>query len=297
MAEEPRDAPSSPLLPYESDFYASLSPALKEEFAQARALHDAVLNVFEPGHVTIPPEVDRRVAHTVLALVAKATKTFRAIELTCAVGADTDAVALVRVLFETAIVVEHILAPDLGQTASESTPPHSLPDSSRRRAIAYWAYVLHRALRQLEAWEKHPEWGAEKETAATQVEWQRMLDELAAQLPDRTWREHWSGKGSLKEAVASLGGTVWYKTVYAHLSSFAHANDFLAHLYKTETEDVGIELAPSHTHIRLALATARQALWSVTDNACAGLRIPANLEHFSPLTTKSIPKVRDAREK
>ena len=99
------------MLPHEPEVAAAIRAKYSGQLAAMTDLHDAVVRMMTAGSWTVTRRrgLSPNVARTMMGLLTKACKTFRSIQILTERGLHEDASALVRVLFETTIVVLFIL--------------------------------------------------------------------------------------------------------------------------------------------------------------------------------------------
>ncbi len=190
--------------------------------------------------------LNRMVAFTVVALLMKAAKTFRSIQLLAERGLTDDAFVLVRTLYETSVAIMFILQ-----------------KNSRVRARMYHVHSHRHDLKMLEHWSRTK--GLKR--AATKEAFRvirRLLTDGEKGLPAGTDMKaigrHWSGlPGGFEAAAKALGQERLYATLYRRTSSQAHASDFSSHVTAT-TEEIWFELAPSPDQVPMVSAIAREML-------------------------------------
>src|SRR5690348_11510722 len=101
------------------------------------ALHDTVVSMVSARSWTIRKRrgVNPFVVKTMMGLLAKAGKTFRAIQILCERGFREDANALVRVLMETTVAIIFILQ-----------------KRSKERTLIYHAHGIAQGIKMLNEW-------------------------------------------------------------------------------------------------------------------------------------------------
>ncbi|MGH9681513.1 MAG: DUF5677 domain-containing protein [Candidatus Acidiferrales bacterium] len=238
------------MMPHEAEVTAEIAEKYRVQLQGMTALHSTVVRMLSQ-HWTIrkPRGVPRFVAETMVGLLIKACKTFRAIQILCERGFCEDANALVRVLMETTVAIGFILQ-----------------KKSKERALIYHAHGIAQNIKMLNEWKNTP--GLKRK--ATKAVMKQANDALAGymtRLPAGTdVKRHWSGKPSLQEAVKALRGDALYATLYRFTSSISHASDFGIQfevdpfngelVWQTEPTVNGFE-APSYA--------ARQLLWNAAN--------------------------------
>lgn len=214
-------------------------------------LHDTVFSMVSSDQWTIRKRrgVNPFAVQTMVGLLTKACKTFRAVQILCERGFREDANALVRVLMETTVAIAFILQ-----------------NRSKERNLIYHAHSIAQSIKMLNDWKKTP--GLKRKAPAVMMK--RANDELAkylAQLPSGTdVRRHWSGKQSLQEAVKALGGTAMYATLYRHTSSISHASDFgVQYEIDPVTGEPVLQIEPTAKGLEVPIYAARELLWNAAN--------------------------------
>lgn len=219
-----------------------------EKLAAMKRLHDTVISMMTSGawRVSRTRGLSPNVARTMMGLLTKALKTFRAIQILSERGLHEDANALVRVLLETTATILFILQ-----------------KRSRERMLIYHAHGLSHGLKMLNDWSQTK--GLKRGAR------QKLISAMKTALADAQKRlgptidvtRHWSGKPNLYEAMKTIkGGRVLYAMVFRHASSFTHGSDFGAHVTPQGSgDDMIFELEPRLDGFDLVTYTARQLLW------------------------------------
>jgi hypothetical protein len=256
-------------LPREGEVSADIGRRYRAELDAMERLHDAVVTMMTAESWTIGRRgLDRLVIETMMALLTKACKTFRSIQILCERGLIDDADALARVLMENTVAIAFIL---------QKKP--------RERAKIYHAHTIAQNIKMLNDWKNTP--GLKRKATKNVIT--RANEALAAwakRIPTGTeFKYHWSGKRNFREAVKELRGDVMYATLYRFTSAVTHASDFGAHfeieegtgdrLWQIEPRVQGFE-APSHA--------ARELLWSAANriDQRLGLGFSATLAPHKP---------------
>src|SRR6266571_4924342 len=114
-------------LPHETEVTTEIAAKYRVQLDAMTQLHDAIVAMTSAGSWTIRNArgLNSVVVQTMIGLLAKASKTFRSIQVLCERGLQEDANALVRVLLETTVAITFIL-----QT------------KSRERALIYHAHGI-----------------------------------------------------------------------------------------------------------------------------------------------------------
>src|SRR5262249_21128927 len=124
------------------------------------------------------------------------------------------------------------------------------------------AHALAQGIKMLNEWARTK--GLKRKASKAML--QRMNVELASalsKLPAGTdVKKHWSGKGSLQEAMRTLKGDEMYATLYRHTSSISHVSDFAAHFSFDEDNEMVWEIDPRLEGFEAPSYAARQLLWA-----------------------------------
>jgi hypothetical protein len=235
-------------LPHEAEVRTAIAQQHRVKIDAMTNLHNAVVAMMMAGSWTVTKRrgVSPLVAQTMMGLLTKACKTFRAIQELCERGLHEDANALVRVLLETTVTVLYILQ-----------------KNSRQRMRVYHAYGITQGIKMLNDWTQTP--GLKRSVRKALI--RRAHDELNAatkRLPAGTdVKSHWSGKRNLREAMETLkGGRVMYALVFRLTSSHTHGSDFGAHVTMTsEDAEPVFEVEPRVDGFDGPSYAARQLLW------------------------------------
>lgn len=203
------------MLLHESEAQAEIAQKYRVQLDAMTKLHDTVVSMMTAGEWRVQKTrgVNPLVAQTMMGLLTKAMKTFRSIQILCERGLYDDASALARVLLETTVAVAFILQ-----------------KKSKQRMLMYHAYGMVQSVKMLNEWAKTK--GLKRK--ATKAMMKQANDGLAtymSKLPAGTnLKRHWSGLGSIQEAMSQLrGGDAMYATLYRHTSAISHASDFGGH--------------------------------------------------------------------
>jgi hypothetical protein len=215
------------------------------------SLHDAVIAMMSAGSWTIQKSrgVSPFVVQTMIGLLTKASKTFRSVQVLSERGLHDDANALVRVLMETTVAIAFILQ-----------------KKSKQRALIYHAHGIAQSIKMLNDW-KNTKGLKRKATKAMMKQANDGLAVYMKRLPQGTdVKRHWSGKGSLQEAMKALRGDVMYATLYRFTSSISHASDFGAHFeVDPASDDLIWELEPQVQGFESPSYAARELLWNAAN--------------------------------
>src|SRR5262245_54363772 len=122
------------MLPNETNVERDIAAKYARELEAMTSLHDAVLGMLTTGSWTITRAkgMPRFAAETIVGLLTKACKTFRAIQWLVERGLHDDATALARVLMETTVAILFILQ-----------------RSSRRRMLMYHGFAAAQSLKMV----------------------------------------------------------------------------------------------------------------------------------------------------
>jgi hypothetical protein len=253
----------------ERQFFDALPLEPSPLIEAGRKLHDAIFLSISPALRVGREGVNKRVARTLLALIARGTKTYRAIELAVGAGLDSDAHALLRTLFETTIAVEWIRK-----------------EHSEHRAALFNAYVLNQPRGTLNAWQSNAALRASVEDVGDRrARLESLFDSLAADLAgDESWKDHWSGRGSLENVCRDLNAHAWYDTVFRQASLAVHPSDLLDQMHDA-ANDIGVGFSPSPKQVPVVIGLASFLLYRLARGACEALGVNTGvLEAARPST-------------
>jgi len=239
------------MLPHEAEVMAEIATKYHVQFKAMTALHDAVVSMMTGGSWTVRERrgLARFVAETMVGLLTKACKTFRAIHILCERGLHEDASALVRVLMETTIAVAFILQ-----------------KSSKERAIIYHAHGIAQQIKMLNEWKTTRGLKRKAPKAILEQANQAFANSLKRIPPGTDVKRHWSGKRTLREAMKALRGDAMYATLYRHTSSISHASDFGAHFEVDLTSGEYVwQLEPQVRGFETPSYAARELLWQAAN--------------------------------
>ena len=234
-------------LPHEAEAIADIAMKYRSELDAMTALHNAVVGMMSTGSWTIGKRgLNRIVIETILGLLTKACKTFRAIQILCERGLIEDAGALVRVLMENTVAIVFIL---------QKRP--------RERARIYPAHTIAQNIKMLNEW-KNTSGLKRKATNKVMKQANEALALWTKGLPAGTdVKHHWSGKRNLQEAVKTLRADVMYVTLYRFRSSITHAADFGAHVeFERTSGDRVWQIEPRSQGFEASSYAARELLWN-----------------------------------
>jgi hypothetical protein len=234
------------MLPHESEAQAEIGVTYQPYIDRMAALHDAVVGMMTVDTWTIRNRPDNTpfVVDIMRGLLTKALKTSRAIQILCERGLGEDANALLRVLLETTMPALYILK-----------------SNSQQRAQIYFAYTLNQQLKMFNDWRKTK--GFKRRVTKKQIEaLKAAIADVTKTLPPGTdYKRHWSGSGSLEEAIKSLKADSLYSVVYRHLSAVAHASDVGLHFETDADGELIWQLTPRVDGIVGPSFMARELLW------------------------------------
>jgi hypothetical protein len=214
------------------------------------SLHDTVVSMMTAGGWTVLKTrgVSPLVAQTMMGLLTKAMKTFRSVQILCERGLYEDASALTRVLMETTIAIVFILQ-----------------KKSKERMLIYHAHSMVQSIKTLNEWARTK--GIKRKAPKAML--QRAHAELASYLsklpPGTNVTKHWSGTGSLQEAMRKLKGETMYATLYRHTSSISHASDFGLHFSLDQDGEFVWEIDPQVEGFESPSYAARELLWGAAN--------------------------------
>jgi Family of unknown function (DUF5677) len=233
-------------------------------------------------------EVDEIVVWTVVGVYVKALKTFRAIQIVSESGLTQDAIALLRVLFETTVTILFLLQ-----------------KNSRLRARMYQARIYVKHLTLLRTWKtrkglkrnvkkadlrdaealllkilagfgglsKWPanHWYGLKLPAAIEAMQRARQTKTEIESAERdaieaivfALRDHWSGR-SIWDAANSLRWMTAYETLYRYTTFFSHAEDYHKHVEIKTDGGMLLKLIPSaDAETVRTMEPASMFLWSL----------------------------------
>jgi len=256
-------------LPHEAEVVADIAAKYRTELDAMAGLHDAVVGMMSAGSWTIGKVgINRPVFETMVALLTKACKTFRSIQILLERGLIDDANVLTRGLMENTVAILFIL---------QKRP--------RERVGIYYAHSLAQYIKMLNEWKNTP--GLKRK--ATKKDLKRANETLAAftkRLPAGTnFKHHWSGKHNLQEAVKALRHGVMYATLYRFASSTAHASDAGAHVeIERSSDDPIYQIEPRAQGFEAPSYAARELLWAAANriDQRLGLGFSATLAPHKP---------------
>lgn len=244
MANEMRNA--------EAKVIAEIAASYSQELAEMSALHDAVFRMLSSGpwkvtkaSKTITPGL----ARTMVSLLTKACKTYRSIQILSERGYHDDAGALVRVLLETSSAILFILQ-----------------RKCDLRVRMYQAYTHAQSLKMLNEWKRTK--GLKRRAPKKLVNaFTTQLANMEKTFPAGTdIRSHWSGMGSLQNAMKAMRQDRLYSTLYRTMSATVHAADFTNHVSADDaTDDLVYQVYPRSDRFAVPSLVSRLLLWSIAD--------------------------------
>src|ERR1700688_420863 len=258
-------------LPHEAEVMADIAARYRAELDAMTGLHDAVVAMMSAGSWTIRRRgLNSAVIQTIIGLMTKACKTFRAVQILCERGLIQDANALTRVLMETYVAIAFILQSKSGE-----------------RVMIYNAHSIAQDIKMLNEWKNTPGLkrkvtkGILKQASVGLATWTNRLP------PGTDFSRHWSGKRNLQEAVKALRGDAMYATLYRFTSSMAHASDVGAHFeIDNATDELIWQIEGGARGFEAPSYAARELLW----NAAARLNQRFGLSFSDLLAPHKIRK-------
>lgn len=235
------------MLLHETEAQAEIAKRYQVQLYAMTRLHDTVVSMMTAGEWKVQKTrgVNPLVAQTMMGLLTKAIKTFRSVQLLCERGLYDDASALTRVLLETTVAIAFILQ-----------------KKSKQRMRMYHAYGMVQSVKMLDEWAK-TKGLKRKATKAMLNQANDALTTYVSNLPAGTnQKRHWSGLGSIQEAMSHLwGGDARYATRYRHTSAISHASDFGGHFSIDDSGEMIGEVFPQVEGFEAPSYVARQLLW------------------------------------
>lgn len=249
------------LLYEETAAVEEVQAALRAELSAARTFHASAMRLVEQGSwkVTGAEDITPTVVMAALGLLAKALKTYRAIELLASAGLGGNALIEARALFECGVCLLFILEQD-----------------SRNRVATYIVYVEEQKQKMLRAWKDDPKLAtnvtreAEAKLADNVKRARKLLPKEVAEKP----LKHWSGKQNLREVLQLLDGDTDYLTVYKRTSAILHVSDVDGQfIVENGGNDWPLDLGPSSKDVTEALAIAQLVLHSMMKRIVAKFKL------------------------
>lgn len=238
------------MLPHEAEAQAAIATKYRVQIDAMTKLHDTVVGMMTAGswRITKTRGLSPMVARTMMGLLTKAVKTFRSVQILCERGLYEDASALTRVLMETVVAIAFILQ-----------------KKSKERMRIYHAHGMAQSVKMVDEWGRTK---GLKRTAPKKVvrAAHAALDAHLKELPAGTdVKRHWSGTGSLQEAMKKLRGDGMYATLYRHTSAISHVSDFGAHFSLAEDGEMVWEIEPRVDGFEAPSYAARELLWAAAN--------------------------------
>jgi len=265
------------MLPYETDAETYIAKTYKTQFERMNALHDVVV-----GMMTVPTWRPKRpkqytpyVLTTIVGLLVKALKTFRAIQILLERGLYEDANALMRVLFETTMAGLYILQRD-----------------SQQRSQVFHAHSLSQFVKMLNHWKQTK--GIKRKTKKAHIDATKTgITRLMQGVPSTMDHEvHWSGKkGKLISVTKELKVEIMYALLFRFTSSVTHATDVGAQFdVDPQTEEFIWRIDPRVNDLDGPCITARQLLWVLAEriNRTFGLGFTAVLASHKVMKVEAV---------
>ena len=238
------------MLPHEAEAQAAIAAKYRVQIDAMTKLHDTVVGMMTAGKWTVTKTrgVTPLVAQTMMGLLTKAVKTFRAVQILCERGLYEDASSLTRVLMETTIAIAFILQ-----------------KNSKQRMVIYHAHGIAQSIKMLNEWAQTK--GLKRMAPkAMLVKANAGLASYLTKLPPGTdVKKHWSGTGSLQAAMKKLKGDAMYATLYRHTSAISHVSDFGAHFSLDKDGEMVWEIEPQVEGFEAPSYAARELLWAVAN--------------------------------
>jgi hypothetical protein len=260
-------------LPHETEVLTEIAAKHHVELDAMTKLHDAVVAMMDSWTIQKQRGLNRFVVETIIGLLAKASKTFRSVQILCERGLYNDASALVRMLMETTIAIIFILQ-----------------KKSKERALIYHAHGIVQDIKMLKDWKNTP--GLKRKVPKGILEqFNDALDVYKKLLPRGTdVKGHWSGTANLQQAMKALRGDVMYAVLYRVTSSISHASDFSAHFEgDPASDDLVWQIEPQVRGFEAPSNAARQLLWIAANriDERLGLGYAATLAPHKPTRSHS----------
>lgn len=235
------------MLPFDDQQVKEIWPSVRDEFHRADSLLDLVVALFfDPGlKGTKYRGVNDAVLATVMALLAKACRTHRAVAHAAVNGLGEDAMTLARSMYETAIIVLFIL-----QKANKQ----------KQRAAMYHAWAAHQQMKMFNKWKQTP--GLRRQATKKHfASAKRLIDFWTSKASGANVQRHWSGTRNLESAVQLLREDRSYQTIYRYLSMYGHAGDVAGAIEVAPDGKYVVNLIPSVDHTNEALQLSTMILW------------------------------------
>lgn len=233
-------------LPGEANVEKIIAVRYANELRAMAVLHDQVMEMVSPEHWNVPRRgFDWGVFYTVALTLNKCLKTFRAVHLLAERGFVMQAHVLNRQLAEQVMMIVFILR-----------------KRSKMRARLLRAYEASEFLKMLRHWQRTPRLKRRASTKLIQAAEQTVrfwADQLP---PDAQFKSHWSGLGSLENALTDLRLQTLYATLFRFASRYTHGLDFTEHIVTEDSpEGFAFTLHPETEGIDGVSIAAREMLW------------------------------------
>lgn len=252
---------------HEVVYLRALPADVRAELAAMDRLYETVMFAVGEHGFVIDAELSKFTVRTLVVTFAKATKTFRAIELAGTAGLRGEAAALSRTLFELVAVVRFILS-------------HENPTGA---AATVWAYYFEQGEKMVRSWDSSP---TLRGTAAPDLlarhaqAWARVREQVPGGVD---YTKHWSGRpGGIAEVCDALNLGDWYRTLFRHTSVNVHGLDLIDHLDIDEAGEWVIDFEPNASGLRPTLRWASILFWSIATDVLDGIGSPIDLSHVKP---------------
>jgi hypothetical protein len=278
------------MLPDEDRAKAEIAETLKPCAAEMNRLLEVALTLIPSSgfRATRTAQVDEIVVWTIIGLYVKALKTFRSIEIVCQSGLTQDAIALLRVHFETTVAILFILQ-----------------RNTKLRARMYHARIYVKHLTLLRTWKTRK--GLKRKVSKSalhdaEVPLLKIINGLTGitRWPAKHWytprlpaavkalkRARRTGKRAVaaeREAIEALvvalgnhfsGRSIWdaanalqwmtaYETLYRYTTFFSHGEDFHQHVEIKADGGMVLKLIPAADADTVrTMETASLFLWLV----------------------------------
>jgi hypothetical protein len=278
------------MLPDEERSRPDIAAVLNPYTAEMNRLLNVALTLIPASgfKATRSARVDQIVVYTIIGLYVKALKTFRAIQVVCEAGLTQDAIALLRVQFETTVAILFILQRN---TRLRARMYHARIYVKRLGILRTWKgrkglkrkvtkddvhgteAALLKILNGLTAMKRWPakHWYTPRLPAAVKAlgrarrtrtgvsaEEREAIEALVAALGN-----HFSGR-SIWDAANALRWMTAYETLYRYTTFFGHAEDFHHHVTIKDDGGMVLKLIPAADADTVrTMETASLFLWSV----------------------------------
>lgn len=237
-------------------------------------LYETVMFAVGEHGFSVDADLSKFTVRTLVVIFAKATKTFRAIELAGAAGLRGEAAALSRTLFELLAVVRFILN----------------HENTTGAAATVWAHYFDQNEKMVRSWSSSPSLRA---TAAPDFldghaqAWARIRQRVPAGVD---YKAHWSGRpGGIAEVADKLDLGDWYRTLFRNTSANVHGLDLIDHMDVDDAGEWVIDFEPSSVGLRSTLRWTSILFWTVATEVLQGIGSPINLSHVRPDDNLPVP--------